>query len=152
LTTPDRRRFLQQISRGLVGAVAAQSAASLASACAHVGVPAAPTGSTGTVVDVSTLSTDGSSVVARVPGPDGAPILVTRVHGRLRALSLHCTHEGCPVGSTPVNGVLRCPCHGSQFDLEGNVLHGPADEPLGQYETHYDAAHHRLRINFIPST
>ena len=142
MSDTDRRQFLRQVAGGALGAA-------WVSACqrAH----AAPTPATSVDVNVSKLVTDGSTAVAPIPGPDGAPILVSRVNGKLLALSLHCTHEGCPVNSTPVNGVLRCPCHGSQFDLEGNVLHGPADTPLGQYETSYDQKRRTVKVNFVPS-
>jgi Rieske Fe-S protein len=150
LTTSGRREFLQQVSATVIGVAAAQAAAALG-ACAHAGAVPAPGVPIRTVVDVSKLASDGMTVVAPIPGPDGAPILVTRIQGQFLALSLHCTHEGCPVNPAPVNGVLRCPCHGSQFDLQGNVLHGPAADPLGQYETSYNPSHHRLTVNFIPS-
>ena len=49
------------------------------------------------------------------------------------ALSLVCTHLGCTV---QVSGErLSCPCHGSLFDLRGNVLQGPADRPLKRLRT-----------------
>lgn len=42
-----------------------------------------------------------------------------------------CTHAGCRVmqglGS---NGGFLCPCHGSEFDIFGKVLRGPARENL----------------------
>jgi len=44
------------------------------------------------------------------------------------ALSLICTHLGCTVNVTP--NTLICPCHGSVFDRDGNVLKGPASQPL----------------------
>lgn len=44
------------------------------------------------------------------------------------ALSLICTHLGCTVNVTP--DTLVCPCHGSVFDRNGNVLQGPAGRPL----------------------
>jgi Rieske Fe-S protein len=28
---------------------------------------------------------------------------------------------------------IKCPCHGSQFDLDGRVIHGPASRPLEAY-------------------
>jgi cytochrome b6-f complex iron-sulfur subunit len=45
-----------------------------------------------------------------------------------RALSAICTHLGCIVSQTPTG--FTCPCHGSQFDIDGNVLAGPAPKPL----------------------
>lgn len=47
------------------------------------------------------------------------------------ALSLVCTHLGCTVNVTPTE--LICPCHGSSFDRQGNVLKGPADRQLLRY-------------------
>lgn len=47
------------------------------------------------------------------------------------ALSLVCTHLGCTVNVTPTE--LICPCHGSIFDRQGNVLKGPADRQLLRY-------------------
>jgi Rieske Fe-S protein len=47
------------------------------------------------------------------------------------ALNLTCTHLGCTVTVTP--GEIVCPCHGSRFDLKGNVLKGPAERPLARY-------------------
>ena len=44
------------------------------------------------------------------------------------ALSLICTHLGCTVIVT--EEALSCPCHGSRFDLQGNVLKGPASQSL----------------------
>ena len=44
------------------------------------------------------------------------------------ALSLVCTHLGCIVDETETG--FSCPCHGSKFDKEGNVLGGPAPRPL----------------------
>lgn len=44
------------------------------------------------------------------------------------ALSLVCTHLGCIVKINADN--ITCPCHGSRFDLEGQVLSGPAPRAL----------------------
>lgn len=43
-----------------------------------------------------------------------------------------CTHLGCSPGFDPEKKILICPCHGSRFDLKGNVLKGPADHPLNR--------------------
>ncbi len=44
-------------------------------------------------------------------------------------LSSHCTHLGCKINKV-ANGRLACPCHGSEYDLEGIVLKGPAYKNL----------------------
>ncbi len=44
------------------------------------------------------------------------------------ALSLVCSHLGCTVDVKPDD--YACPCHGSRYDLSGNVTHGPATSPL----------------------
>lgn len=55
-------------------------------------------------------------------------VVIIRSEEDIYALSLVCTHLGCTVNVTAENVV--CPCHGSVFDREGNVLKGPADKPL----------------------
>jgi cytochrome b6-f complex iron-sulfur subunit len=44
------------------------------------------------------------------------------------ALSAICPHLGCTIQQTEM--IFTCPCHGSQFDRQGNVRHGPATRPM----------------------
>ncbi len=44
------------------------------------------------------------------------------------AFSLVCPHLGCTV--TADKDTFSCPCHGSKFDENGAVIHGPAKQPL----------------------
>jgi cytochrome b6-f complex iron-sulfur subunit len=44
--------------------------------------------------------------------------------------SAHCTHLGCIINQKKED-CLVCPCHGSEYDLEGNAVKGPAWKSLG---------------------
>src|SRR5262249_12828155 len=64
----------------------------------------------------------------------GDTIMVVRVSdAQVVALSAICTHAGCSMGYVAGQKVLDCPCHGSQFAIDGSVLHGPAVRALRVY-------------------
>ena len=48
------------------------------------------------------------------------------------AISSICTHLGCNVNYVSGDGI-KCPCHGSRFDRNGLVTHGPAPRPLAWF-------------------
>ena len=52
--------------------------------------------------------------------------------GVLHKRSAVCTHLGCHIHWNSTETCWDCPCHGSQFGIDGEVLHGPAiaDLPL----------------------
>ena len=58
--------------------------------------------------------------------------------GGVFALSAVCTHLGCITRYHADEGVISCPCHGSRFDPEGNVVHGPAPRSLPWLEVKAD--------------
>jgi cytochrome b6-f complex iron-sulfur subunit len=53
--------------------------------------------------------------------------------GGFLALSRTCTHLGCTVPWIEKEMRFACPCHGSAFDITGNVIHAPAPRPLDIY-------------------
>jgi len=62
----------------------------------------------------------------------GEPVLVIREANKVAAVSAVCTHMSCVV-KYQGGGVISCPCHAAAFDLNGNVMGGPAPRPLPSY-------------------
>ena len=56
------------------------------------------------------------------------PAVLLHTESGFSALSLICTHLGCMVEQK--DGIFACPCHGSRFDVNGKVTHGPAAKHL----------------------
>jgi glycine/D-amino acid oxidase-like deaminating enzyme/nitrite reductase/ring-hydroxylating ferredoxin subunit len=50
--------------------------------------------------------------------------------GQLHTVSAVCPHLGCIVAWNQAETSWDCPCHGSRFSCEGNILQGPAVKPL----------------------
>jgi 3-phenylpropionate/trans-cinnamate dioxygenase ferredoxin component len=67
----------------------------------------------------------------------GVKIAVANVAGAFHAFDDTCTHAGCSLaGGDLEETAVICPCHGSEFDVtSGEVLQGPAREPVATYET-----------------
>jgi cytochrome b6-f complex iron-sulfur subunit len=60
--------------------------------------------------------------------------------GGVYALSAVCTHLGCITRYHADERAIACPCHGSRYDLEGNVTQGPAPRALTWIEVAVDPA------------
>jgi glycine/D-amino acid oxidase-like deaminating enzyme/nitrite reductase/ring-hydroxylating ferredoxin subunit len=50
--------------------------------------------------------------------------------GELHTVDTTCTHMGCEVNWNAAEHSWDCPCHGSRFSIDGEVIEGPALEPL----------------------
>ncbi|WP_254536119.1 FAD-dependent oxidoreductase [Halomarina litorea] len=60
-----------------------------------------------------------------------SPVAVSRDEsGDLRAVSAVCPHMKCVVDWNAAERSWDCPCHGSRFDADGEVIDGPATEAL----------------------
>jgi cytochrome b6-f complex iron-sulfur subunit len=58
-------------------------------------------------------------------------LYVYRDHEGIKAVSAICTHLGCTLEKS-LDG-FECPCHGSCYNNEGEVLSGPAPRNLAWY-------------------
>ncbi len=86
-------------------------------------------------VPISALDAEGNAFLVGPPLEDA--VLVRRMAPcEYGAVSMRCTHRGCRVA--PAGDRLACPCHGSEFTYAGEVLEGPASEPLRHYPVTVD--------------
>jgi cytochrome b6-f complex iron-sulfur subunit len=74
---------------------------------------------------IGAAKVNGSVIVVRVADGNASTSFV--------ALSLICTHQGCAVKYDESSDKFKCPCHGSEFAINGAVLQGPAADPLKKY-------------------
>ncbi|MFN8157398.1 MAG: Rieske (2Fe-2S) protein [Candidatus Nanopelagicales bacterium] len=141
---PSRRQVL--LTGGVVVAAAAVTAACGSSSSGGGASSASPAGSSSSASTPSESASSsasedsgGGTKVAAADVPVGGGVIladkkvvVTQpAKGEFKAFSAVCTHQGCAVASV-ANGVIVCPCHGSQFSIsDGSVKGGPAPSPLG---------------------
>ena len=70
--------------------------------------------------------------------PAGRFYLVRLADGGFLALASRCTHLGCTVLWNAREQVFPCPCHGSAFDLRGEVRAPPAPRPLDVHPVSFE--------------
>jgi len=66
-------------------------------------------------------------------------IVVQPTAGKYVAFSASCTHACCQVGYASGAKEFLCPCHGSTYDLTGQVTGGPAPSALPKLQVCADA-------------
>ncbi len=143
MKTVNRREFIK-----LAGATAACMCAGVlgTNGCSGGSIsdtPAAPVGSysikDGRVAvalsQVEALAPVGGAVKLAmiVGGSDRKVIILHSAAEDYRAFADSCTHNGKELNYLHEDGKLACCGRSSQFDLDGNVLKGPADTALLQY-------------------
>ncbi|MBI4374844.1 MAG: ubiquinol-cytochrome c reductase iron-sulfur subunit [Elusimicrobia bacterium] len=57
-------------------------------------------------------------------------VWIVRTEQGFYALWARCTHLGCTPNWFSDQSRFKCPCHGSNFNLGGDVIAGPAPKPL----------------------
>lgn len=68
------------------------------------------------------------------PVEAGRFYLVRLEDGGFLAVYRRCTHLGCAVPFDQGARRFICPCHGSEFTMEGDLLNQPAPRPLDLFE------------------
>ncbi len=61
-------------------------------------------------------------------------MFILRNKNGIRAISAICTHLRCTVNWSDADNRFLCPCHGSVFNIDGEVIAGPAPRPLPWFE------------------
>jgi len=117
----DRRRFLTLVAQGSVAAAAVVAIGQVVRFLSFQ-----PPNSTSTVLPVGQPGSYQRGSLVYVPE---ARVYVGRDDQGLYALDAVCPHLGCLVELGEEGGFV-CPCHDSRFDAEGQVLNGPATQPL----------------------
>jgi Rieske Fe-S protein len=141
----DRRRFLQQV---VAFAGTAVPLLLTASGCATGLTTYRIVGSSEkmelSVLDYPELQEIGGAIEIESPVLPENIIVVRLSLTTFAALSPTCTHLGCTVRKEPA--FFRCPCHGSTYTLEGNVVRGPAERPLHSYATAFSGTNLTIQL------
>lgn len=126
----NRRRFLQKIETVSAAALCGAAGLSLSGCIGFHYVNATVRGNR---VSIARREFERARfALVDVPGVP-LPIYVYRDDkGGFSAVSTRCMHRGCQV--EPVDAHLVCPCHGSEYTNQGEVLRGPTLLPLQRYE------------------
>lgn len=125
----DRRHFLMRME--VLAAGVACGTLPMLGACAARARYVTPTlMGDRLAIPVSHLATTGGVLVE--DPQDELPIFVHRATDEgYVAVSTRCGHRGCQV--EPAAAKLVCPCHGSEYTLDGAILQGPTQRPLQRY-------------------
>lgn len=121
-----RRYFLETIGGGAIGIVAAGSAVLTAQFLSPNVLREPP-------LKFKAGPTENFPPESVTLNKEQKVFIVRAKEGYFSAVSAVCTHLGCITNWKSEEGIIACPCHGSRFDKEGNVLEGPAPRPLPRF-------------------
>lgn len=130
-TTMHRRSFLNRIW-AFFGIVAAAEFGWLGLSFMNSRKERNRPDTTETVITAGPIERFAPATVTAIPS--GQFYLACLTDGSLLALSRTCTHLGCSVPWDEEKQQFICPCHGSTFNLTGEVLTAPAPRPLDTYQ------------------
>lgn len=76
----------------------------------------------------------GEGKLLKLEGSDRKIACYREENGALHSVSSTCPHMGCLVRFNSAEKSWDCPCHGSRFSADGDILSGPALSPLEKVE------------------
>jgi nitrite reductase/ring-hydroxylating ferredoxin subunit len=91
---------------------------------------------------VEKLKSPGGAAVLKIQNRD--LLFIRESEDSVRVLDPTCTHKRCTVEYSREKQRIVCPCHGSNFALDGRVLNGPAEKPLQAFEAALDEQKTRI--------
>ena len=74
----------------------------------------------------------GEGAVVRINGKRAGAYLDEE--GKYHVVDTTCTHMGCELEWNNGEHSWDCPCHGSRFSIDGEVMEGPAETPLDKID------------------
>ena len=146
-----RKEFLKSASGLLAGVVASPLGTLLEGCAAPVFTTNASVVANRVVIPLKGMPdlTQSNSYAKVYVGEYGNPfILFIRDGGEIWAVLSTCSHNGCEVRK--LRTLFECPCHGSEYDLGGKVLRGPAPDPLESYRVRQYADRYEFQLEGQP--
>ena len=99
-----------------------------------------------TIDSTSLLSKTGTAALVNYTG--GSLLVDHPSANTFNALSSICTHQSCQItGFDTGKEQFICPCHGSMFDINGNVTQGPAGRPLTKYQSQLNGTQLTVKVS-----
>jgi len=125
-----RRDFIKKTASASAMLCCSMAGASLLQSCGSVKQITAEIKDKSILVSKAEFAENTYVVISNMALP--APIYLHKVSDEeYTAFLMLCTHNDCELEATAK--MLVCPCHGSEFDLKGEVTEGPAEKPLMEF-------------------
>jgi Rieske Fe-S protein len=118
----DRRTALTGAGVAATALTLAACSSNTSSAPTASAAPAQQQGPAGALTQTGAVPVGGGVIV-------GDTVITQPTAGTYQGFSSTCPHLGCKVNQVS-GGLILCPCHGSEFRLDGSVARGPAERGL----------------------
>jgi len=129
----DRRKFIKDSCTACVGMLAFSSLASLLSSCASIPVYSTSVRDNLIQIPLTSILPDEKMKIIRSKTLAYDILLILKEDKNHISFLMKCTHQDNILVAT--NKGFTCNLHGSNFNLNGDVLNGPASRPLKKLKT-----------------